>query len=75
MRPPIHVASIHEVMGDPQVAGLSGFTTGNNGEPPNDPSSGDTCSNYRVEIDTVGIKNLKDLTNRNSSVTVRTLIY
>ena len=34
-----------------------------------------SCSNYRVEIDTVGIKNLEDLTNRNSSVTVRTLIY
>ena len=33
------------------------------------------CSNYRVEIDAVGIKNLEDLTNRNSSVTVRTLIY
>ena len=34
-----------------------------------------SCSNYRVEIDAVGIKNLEDLTNRNSSVTVRTLIY
>ena len=33
------------------------------------------CSNYRVEIGTVGIKNLEDLANRNSSVTVRTLIY
>ena len=33
------------------------------------------CSNYRVKIDAVGIKNLEDLTNRNSSVTVRTLIY
>ena len=31
------------------------------------------CSNYRVEIGTVGIKNLEDLANRNSSVTVRTL--
>ena len=28
------------------------------------------CSNYRVEIGTVGIKNLEDLANRNSSVTV-----
>ena len=36
---------------------------------------GHNCSNYRVEIDAVGIKNLEDLTNRNSSVTVRTLIY
>ena len=33
------------------------------------------CSNYRVEIGAVGIKNLEDLANRNSSVTVRTLIY
>ena len=32
-------------------------------------------SNYRVEIGAVGIKNLEDLANRNSSVTVRTLIY
>ena len=39
---PIHEASICEVTGDPQVAGLSGSTTGNNGEPPNDPSSSDT---------------------------------
>ena len=31
------------------------------------------CSNYRVEIGAVGIKNLEDLANRNSSVTVRTL--
>ena len=31
------------------------------------------CSNYRVKIGAVGIKNLEDLTNRNSSVTVRTL--
>ena len=36
---------------------------------------GPFCSNYRVEIDTVGIKNLEYLANRNSSVTVRTLIY
>ena len=33
------------------------------------------CSNYRVKIGAVGIKNLEDLANRNSSVTVRTLIY
>ena len=33
------------------------------------------CSNYRVGIGAVGIKNLEDLANRNSSVTVRTLIY
>ena len=37
--------------------------------------SRDMCSNYRVEIGAVGIKNLEDLANRNSSVTVRTLIY
>ena len=36
---------------------------------------GQSCSNYRVEIGAVGIKNLEDLANRNSSVTVRTLIY
>ena len=35
----------------------------------------DICSNYRVKIGAVGIKNLEDLANRNSSVTVRTLIY
>ena len=33
------------------------------------------CSNYRVKIGAVGIKNLEDLANRNSSVTVRTLIH
>ena len=38
-------------------------------------SLGGLCSNYRVEIGTVGIKNLEDLANRNSSVTVRTLIH
>ena len=32
------------------------------------------CFNYRVEIGTVGIKNLEDLADRNS-VTVRTLIH
>ena len=42
MRTPIREASIREVTGDPQVAGPSGSMTGNNGEPPNDPSSGDT---------------------------------
>ena len=36
---------------------------------------GSLCSNYRVEIGTVGIRNLEDLANRNSSVTVRTLIH
>ena len=39
---PIREASIREVTGNPQVAGPSVSTTGNNGEPPNDPSSGDT---------------------------------
>ena len=33
------------------------------------------CSNYRVKIGTVGIKNLEYLANRNSSVTVRTPIH
>ena len=33
------------------------------------------CSNYRVEIAAVGIKNLEYLANRNSSVTVRTPIH
>ena len=33
------------------------------------------CGNYRVEIGAVGIKNLEYLANRNSSVTVRTLIH
>ena len=42
MHTPIHEASIHEVMGDPPGAGLSGTTTGNNGKHPNDPSSGNT---------------------------------
>ena len=39
---PICEASICEVMGDTQMAGPSGSTTSNNGEPPNNPSSGDT---------------------------------
>ena len=39
---PICEASIHEVTGDPQVAGPSGSATGNNGKPPNDPSSSNT---------------------------------
>ena len=39
---PIHKASIHEVTGDPPVAGPSRTRTGNNGEPPNDLSSGNT---------------------------------
>ena len=39
------------------------------------PGKSTFCSNYRVKIDAVGIKNLKDLANRNSSVTVRTLIH
>ena len=39
---PIHEASIREVTGDTQMAGPSGSTTGNNSEPPNDPSSSDT---------------------------------
>ena len=38
----IREASIHEATGDPQVAGPSVPATGNNGEPPNDSSSGDT---------------------------------
>ena len=38
---PICEASICKVTGDPPVAGLSGTVTGNNGEPPNNPSSGD----------------------------------
>ena len=38
-------------------------------------SHGYDCSNYRVKIDTVEIKNLEDFANRNSSVTVRTLIH
>ena len=42
MHTPIREASIHKVTGDPQVAGPSGSTAGNNGEPPNDPSSSDT---------------------------------
>ena len=42
MRTPICEASIHEVTGNPQVAGPSSSMAGNNGEPPNDPSSGDT---------------------------------
>ena len=42
MRTPICEASIHEVTGDPPVAGPSGSMTGNHSEPPNDPSSGDT---------------------------------
>ena len=42
MHTPIHEASIREVMDDPLVAGLSGSTTSNNGEPLNDSSSGDT---------------------------------
>ena len=42
MRTPIHEASIHKVMGDPPMAGPSGTMTSNNGEPPNDTSSGDT---------------------------------
>ena len=42
MHTPIHEASIREVMDDPLVAGLSGSVTGNNGKPPNNPSSSDT---------------------------------
>ena len=42
LRTPIRETSICEAMGDPQVAGPSVPTTGNNGEPLNDPSSGDT---------------------------------
>ena len=42
MHTPICEASICEVMGDPQVAGLSGSATSNNGNPFNDPSSGNT---------------------------------
>ena len=42
MRTPICEASIREVTGSPQVAGPSGSRTSNNGEPPNDPNSGDT---------------------------------
>ena len=42
MHTPIREASICEVMGDTQMAGPSGSMTGNNGKPPNDPSSGDT---------------------------------
>ena len=38
----ITTASIREVTGNPPVAGLSGSTTGNNGEPLNNPSSSDT---------------------------------
>ena len=39
---PICETSICEITGDPQTAGPSGSMTGNNGEPPNDPSSSDT---------------------------------
>ena len=42
MHTPIHEASIREVMDDPLVAGLSGTMTGNNGKPPNNPSSSNT---------------------------------
>ena len=42
MHTPIREASICEVTGDPQVAGPSGSMTGNNGKPPNNPSSSDT---------------------------------
>ena len=42
MHTPIREASIREATGNPQVAGLSVSVTGNNGKPPNDPSSGDT---------------------------------
>ena len=39
---PIHEASICKVMGDPPVAGPSSTMTSNNGEPPNELSSGNT---------------------------------
>ena len=39
---PICEASIRKVMGGPPLAGLSGSVTRNDGEAPNDPSSGDT---------------------------------
>ena len=42
MHTPIHEASIHEVMGDPPVAGPSSTMTGNNVKPPNNPRSSDT---------------------------------
>ena len=42
MRTPICEASIHEVTGGLPLAGPSGSMTRNNGEAPNDPSSGDT---------------------------------
>ena len=42
MNTPTHEASICEVMGNPPVAGPSSSVTGNDGEPPNDPSSSDT---------------------------------
>ena len=42
MHIPICEASIHEVMGDPPVAGPSSAATGNNSKHPNDPSSSDT---------------------------------
>ena len=48
---------------DSSIKGISCDTSRNGGN----------CSNYRVEIG--AIKNLEDLANRNSSVTVRTLIY
>ena len=42
MNTPTHEAGICEVMGNPPVAGPSSSVTCNDGEPPNDPSSGNT---------------------------------